>query len=639
MDLSYILKDARKNREDNRLYFYSLIMVFIVSYTVLSFDKTAISRFLYQENISSIKGYLSESYIFSLIFLLTLIFFASKNQLENRKEEFAILMMMGERRRSISKRLSLEAIVNSLLAILIAFPIAVFLNEFINLFAIKVLELGLRSHRLRISFFAVFITSLVVIVLQVISIRLISFFILRKEAYLLMNGKAYNGNHKEKKINEKRSFFISLIFLAISIFFILIFTRIDFVSLVFFVLSLYFFYRGFPYILDLVSKKRLDQIFEIRLIEEKFKYEYKSLFFTNLLMIVSFTFLTLPLTQSYTMKGDNNNVADFTIYDSRKAIDRIYDKEKYEKILEKPQAFYISRLDPSLESEIEINLIGDMTLTEYYIYLIKESSFNQLMEKEGKDPLDLKKDEAMVVFSTFDSIGTYRKKLGEISEESFANIGERYFRLIPRIEINDIFSNHEVFWEGALVVNDKVYNELAADTKPFACNIYMKSSYKNEMGTIEASDQVRNMMIADGLKYESKIWQLKNDVSDLVVDLYINLYLGLLLFIIANTYIAFKFLYWIKENHEKFAIKRLLGADQTETRKKMERIIDLYFIFLFLISLITNYIYYHFNIGQIGDREISNKYFVYINICLVIFELIYLGVIKKITRDEVEKSR
>src|SRR5699024_9362150 len=134
---------------------------------VLSFDKTTISSFLYTENIFSIKDYLTQNYILSIIFLLTLIFFATRNQIENRKEEFGILMMLGEKRSNIAKKLSIEAIINSLYALSIAFPIALFLNDFINLFAIKVLELGLKSHSLKISFNAVIISILVVIFLQI----------------------------------------------------------------------------------------------------------------------------------------------------------------------------------------------------------------------------------------------------------------------------------------------------------------------------------------------------------------------------------------------------------------------------------------------------------------------------------------
>ncbi|MDD7464504.1 MAG: FtsX-like permease family protein [Anaerococcus sp.] len=640
MKLEYILKDARKNREDNRLYFYSLILVFIVSYTILSFDKSAISTFLYQENIFSIQGYLNQSYISSLIFLLTLIFFASKNQIDNRKDEFAILMMMGEKRKNISKRLSYEAIFNSLLALLIALPIAIFLNEFINLFVIKVLELGLKTHKLRISLVAVFVTSLVVIALQIICIRLISFFILRKEAYKLISGKNKDLVLKEKKINEKRSIYLGIFFLLLAVLLVIVFERVEFPSLLIFFLSLFFFYRGFPYILDKLSQKSLDNIFEIRLIEEKFKYEYKSLYFTNLAMLISFVLLTLPLTQSFFLRADTNNVPDFTIYDSKQAVDRMYGEEKYKKVLEKPSPFYLSGVDYINGEAIEISLYGEnMSIEDSYEFLIKESSMNQILEKMGKEKINLRPDEAMMVYDSFDNYSYYRERMGPILEESQAKFRSRVFHLIPRIEPNEIFSNKEVYQAGALVVDDAVYNELAPNKKPYAYNLYIKSSYKNEEGTIKASEKIRDMMIKDGLKYESRIWQVKNEVSDLVIDLYTNLYLGLLLFIIANTYIAFKFLYWIKDNKERFAMKKLLGADSTDTRKRMEKIIDLYFICLFAISFVANFIYYQFNIAYVGDRHTADKFFVYINIALVIFELIYISIIKKITKDQVEKSR
>ncbi|MDD7306525.1 MAG: ABC transporter permease [Peptoniphilaceae bacterium] len=641
MNLSYILKDARKNREDNRLYFYSLVLVFIVSYTVLSFDKTEISTFLYQENIFFIKNYLIESYIYSLVFILTLIFFSSKNQLDYRKKEFALLMMLGERRKNISKRLSLEAIFNSILALVIAFPIAIFLNEFINLFVIKVLQLGLKSHRLRISFGAVITTSLVVIILQIISIRLISFFILRKETYKLIYGKNKEEIFKKKKINEKKSFYISIFLLTISIYFSLFFGAVVFPCALGIIISLFFFYRGFPYILDKLSKNNLEDIFEIRLIEEKFKYEYKSLFFTNFLMIISFILLILPLAQSFFLRNNNKDVPDFTIYDGKEAVEKMYKEEKYKKVLENPQPFYLSQVKTDKDQTdnlIEINLIGEnMDVSDMYDYIIKKSSIDQLFEKMGKESVDIKDNEAMIVFENFDNYDYYKDKLGDILPESEAVIGTRHFKIIPRFEPNDIFSNKQVFWSGGLVVSDDVYDQLALNDKAYAYNFFIKSSYKNKEGTIKASETIRDMMIEDGLKYESKIWQLKTDISDLVTDLYINLYLGILLFIIVNTYIAFKFLYWVKLNRERFAIKKLLGEDPGDTRKRMERIIYYYFAFLFVISFLVNLAFFKSNIVNVGNKDKTYRYFAYINICLVVFELIYIGVIKKITRNELEK--
>lgn len=640
MNLKYVLRDARKNREDNRLYFYSLVLVYIVSYTVLSFDKSAISGFLYEENIFTIQGYLNQSYIGSLIFLLTLIFFASKNQLDNRKEDFALMMMMGEKRRNISRRLSLEAVFNSLFALVIAFPIAIFLNEFINLFVIKVLELGLKSHKLRISLLAVFITSLVVILLQVISIRLISFFILRKEAYKLITGKNKDESSKGKKINEKRSLQISVIMFVGAIVFLVVLSRVDVVSVALFFIGLYFFYRGFSYILDKISEKSLDNIFEIRLIEEKFRFEYKSLFFTNVIMIIAFVRLTLPLTQSFFLRADSNNAPDFTIYDNKEAVENMYGQEKYHKTLEKPSPFYLSEIKYKDGNAVDIRLVGEKrSIDDIYGYIIKESSMDYVLEKMGKEKVNLEPGEAMLVYSAYDNYSFNKDRLGELLEASTATIESRTFDLIPRVEPNEIFSNHQVFFSSGLVVRDKTYDELAASTNPYAYNLYIKSAYKNEEGTIKASEKIRDMMIDDGLKYESKVWQIKNDISDLVTDLYTNLYLGLLLFIIANTYIAFKFIYWVKENRERFAIKKLLGEDSAQTKKRMQRIIDLYFAVLFLISFGANYFYYSINIASVGDRYTANKFFIYINICLVIFELIYIGVIKKITRDQIEKSR
>jgi hypothetical protein len=49
---------------------------------------------------------------------------------------------------------------------------------------------------------------------------------------------------------------------------------------------------------------------------------------------------------------------------------------------------------------------------------------------------------------------------------------------------------------------------------------------KIKLGAIAASDTIRDMMIEDDIKYESKIWQIKRNVYMIVDDLYRNIYLA-----------------------------------------------------------------------------------------------------------------
>lgn len=636
MNLSYILKDARKSREENRLYFYSLILVFIVSYTVLSFDKSTISTFLYIENIFSINNFIIESFVLSILFLLTLIFFASKNQIENKKEEFAIFMMMGERRKNISKRIALESAINSLYALVIALPIALFLNEFINLFVIKSLELGLRTHRLRISFFALIISVVVVILLQIICIRILAFFTLRTEAYILINSKNRDYYAKEKKINEKKSLLISLLLFSLCSFLIYIKNYVTYPMIILFFVSLFLFYRGFSHILKIISQRNISKLFEIKLVEEKFKYEYKSLFLINCIMILAFTTLFMPLAQSFSIKGYSKSHPDFTIYDNEEAIRAMYSEEKYNKILEKPIPIYIKNVSNGDSEYIEAEIYTDFEKELFaFTTFVKESSLNTILEKQGKEILSLKDNEAMLLYSKYGySHNIINKKLDDKSKIRFK---DDTFYLINRKEANNLFSNYQVFSDDAIVINDKMYDSIVEDDKAFAYNLYIKDYYKNEIGTIKASDKIRDMMIGDKLKYESKVWQLKTDISKFLIELYTNLYFGVLLFIIANTYIAFKFLYWLKENKERFEIKRFLGADRINSKKQMDRIINYYFMFIYLISFAVSYVYYKFNIIDLVNKEVSNNLYIYINISLLLFEIIYIGIIKKMAREELEK--
>lgn len=623
----FLIKSAKRNRKENGLYFISLILVFIISYTLLSFDKMEISSFLYQEYFYSIKYSLEDIYIVSVFFLFFLIFLATRAQILDRGKELALLTMMGLKKRKISNMLCLEAIANSLFAILIAFPIAILLNGFINLFTVKLLELGLESHSVIVSFQAFLFSGLILVGLQVVAIKILCFLILSKYPYKLLYGKKKKSYKTRKSKKKKTLFYLGWIFLLISIFLAKIFAYLNLPTIIFFGLGLFFILDGSSYLLDKRAEKSLDSIFDIRLIEEKIYYDKKSFIFSCLIMVASFVLVLTSLLSSLSYKDDISKGPDFTIYDKKENVEKIYKEKIYNNLLEEPIPIYMTDLlDIDMYERLEIHLTKDDIEDILSVNnLLSQSSYNKILKKNSQKPLDLKDDQALYVTDIF----VIKKYLDDSVEKNMEYKGEN-FKLFIAENYLDIFSNKEVFDQEYVVVNDETYKRLTGDKKEaFAYNFYIRPEYKNKLGSIAASDTIRDMMIEDDIKYESKIWQIKRNVYMIVDDLYRNIYLALILFVIVNSYLAFRFIYRIKESKDKFVLVIRMGMDAERLFASIKKTINIYFCLLIIISLIVSSTFIY---GENYSKEIF-----YIYLGLTIFELLYMTFVKKMTKKEFYK--
>ena len=76
-------------------------------------------------------------YVITLGILFFLIYFACKYQMERRRKEFGVYLMMGMRRNKLFIMLLVEDILSSSLALVMGLPLAVLLSELISLVTAK----------------------------------------------------------------------------------------------------------------------------------------------------------------------------------------------------------------------------------------------------------------------------------------------------------------------------------------------------------------------------------------------------------------------------------------------------------------------------------------------------------------------
>ena len=153
-----IRRSAAKNRKNNSLFFGSLAAAIVAFYTLLSLESQDVIRFLKTLESDAIERLLlliPVVYAVSLFFVFFLVYFAYRYQMDGRRKEFGLYLMLGMGRGRLFAMLMGETLWNSLVSVLAGLPIALLLTEGISLATAKVIGLGIVGHKISLSLPAV----------------------------------------------------------------------------------------------------------------------------------------------------------------------------------------------------------------------------------------------------------------------------------------------------------------------------------------------------------------------------------------------------------------------------------------------------------------------------------------------------
>ena len=176
MFFDLVRRNSRRSRKENGLFFVSLLIVIIAFYMILSLSQQDVMLFLEKmesDAVNRLLGMIPVFYGMTLFILFFLVYFASKYQLERRRHEFGVYLMMGMRRFRLFGMLLAEDLWSSLLSLLIGIPVAVLISELISLITARLVGIGILGHQMAFSGKAVLWT-----VIGFLLIKLLAFVIL-----------------------------------------------------------------------------------------------------------------------------------------------------------------------------------------------------------------------------------------------------------------------------------------------------------------------------------------------------------------------------------------------------------------------------------------------------------------------------
>ncbi len=624
-----IKRNAAKNRKDNGLFFGSLLIAVIAFYTLLSMDKQDVMRFLQTMESDAVRRLMQlvpVVYVVSLFFVFFLVYFSYHYQLNERRKELGLYLMLGMKRSRLFAMLMGETLLNSLVSLAIGIPAALFLTEGISLLTVRAAGLGIIGHKVTWSFPAVAETAIGFVMVQMIAMVILSVRLARTEPARLLNPDAEETQGTLNGRPEKRgglSFAAGCILLGAAYGLGVAALKSFDMLIILLILGLgaggtFLFYRGAGAVIgQRIRKKGPDRsglyTFTGRQIQENVLCQYKTLAVSSLLLLVALSCVsygigTVAGAQAKTVKTTDFSVQDGDESGAGEALLQTLESGECRKYISGYYPVYLGMADAethkvslsglksavcSLKNvenkDMQDNVAEYMDSNDGYEYFIAQSSYNEILKAAGKEKLSLKEGEA----AFYTSMGEYPERMdiyrGALENGAYIEVDGEKYQLLHEVYCDNVVADRQITLEKAFIVPDELYQGLARDGgNPFCYNVLLKKELTQKEGFMQTLDKVSGIFQDRGLVYESYLSGVGRRLFYTVAGSYITIYLGILFMIIANTSIALKYLMQQQANRKRYRTLFMLGADMGEVLRSSAKQIRLYSGMVLFVSSVSS---------------------------------------------------
>lgn len=662
MFYNLIKRNSKSGRKENSLYFVSLVISVVAFYVILSIENQDVMKFIKSMESDAVQKLLlliPIFYVFSLFVLSFLVFFTTRYQLERRSHELGLYLMMGMKRSRLFFMLIAEDMVNTAVAFLAGFPIAILLTEIISLTVSRIIGLGILEHRFTVAWTAVLWTVIGIVLIKIVIMSILSGITVNKEPYVLMK----NTDEGEKKRTKRQ---VSLFFLFIGLIFLGIAYSLGLReglweqmrsllwTVLFGITGTYFLFKGFYFLFQKALKKKTKGLrtFTLRQLQESIFLKSGFLASCSLLLLLAFCCLSFGVSAAFSQKPER--FIDFTFVGEEGEV-----KEKLERagVMEKFENFYqmeisllntfdegehtfsceelmaaIKELPPSENRSILINNLGYLDSP----YMVKLSSYNQLLESAGKEPLQLEKNE-VVLYEDPRISKEYTETLQEVLKTGVhLQIDGQNYLMKEKVMSYDVVTDDKITLMDALIVEDSVFDVLCKkDSTQCYWNAVLDNKIIEKEGLIKSFTDINKELTKTGIDYESYMENMGRYLFYMVSETYLAVYMGVIFLIIGNTAIGTQFLMYQRKTGKRYQALFTLGADFAKASKSGRTQVRWYFFLPVAVAVVSSV----FGIQAMTNGLLSSYYeqqqssmlvmsFVVV-ILIVVVEWVYIRAVMK----------
>lgn len=672
MFFNFMKRNSRKTRKENGVYFASLIVSIVAFYVILSLGEQDVMQYLQtieSQAVGKLMLLIPVLYGVSLVFVFFLVYFANRYQLKQRSHEFGLYMMMGMKQRKLFFMLMGEVVWNSLVALGIGLPIALFLTELINLVTSRLVGMGIVGHVFRISWTGLLLTVCGFFLVQLVAMLKLSFTMSRKEPLELLHE---NKEQSQATMAPKwgavslvsgTALLFGTIFLgtayALAVLYFRnfdyrIFALIIIVGLV----GTFTLFRGLGSLISAYVKKKGTSttglsMFTARQLQENVLHQWSSLAISSLLIlmaVVCFAFgTTSALTQDkatrtvdYTFNGDKKDIEEVVKSDEvAPYVDQFYgmavesysnedDRPIWSSVLDE-----VSKAAPSESKDVLMNNFSQ-ALSTYFISL---SSYNDMLQAAGKEPITLSDDE-VAIYSSDISSAPYKLLQHLLHNEMTVEIEDKEYSLAPNLYADPIVADREISLMYALIVPNTLYDTLFTEADTWLWNMTLKDDYVQEKGLMQAMLAVNQVLQKTDVQFESYLSSMGRQLFYTVAATYTTFYLGVMFLLIANTVLGLNFLMQQRSTRSRYETLMMLGASVSSICQSARKQIWLYFILAISVALVSGVFGIWTLVTALPATEFNARNIVVMGLVVLLFigiEVLYVRMIQRKSDAEIQK--
>lgn len=589
-----ISRNSKRSRKENGLFFASLLVSIVAFYIILSLSHQDVMVFLAKMESDAVDKLLAMIPLFygmTLFILFFLVYYASKFQLERRRHEFGVYLMMGMRRPKLFFMLLAEDLRSSLAALCAGLPIAILLSELISLVTAKLVGIGIIGRQATVSLEAILWT-----VAGFLSIKLIAFLILSgKIAHQEIGSLLVESPEGTKKSLPSAVYGAALaaglVFLAAAYSMAIsgmAWTEIGKMGLTLllgFAGTLLFFF-GLRFVMGAMAKhigrnKKL-QTFTFRQLEENVIHRSSALAVSSLLILAGLCCFGAGVAIAQFYGDSEKHVLDYTFDGDTEDIETVKETlaaqnldSLFSELFEVRVSYIRSagdfnkayRMDQVMEmleqqpqSEDRDVLLNNLGYAEYP-HLISLSGYNKLLSIAGLPTVELGEKEAAVYMDTEFTSDTRSEILNRVlAQKPEAEIDGETFHLTGTVQSTSLVTDRSITLSFALIVPDDVFEHFTLGDYSSYLNGVLNREETAERSLMNAISDTNQKLDAAGLSYESYLQNMGRQMFYVVAASYITIYLAIIFLIIANTVIGVQFLTGQQKTGRRYKTLIRLGA-------------------------------------------------------------------------------
>lgn len=659
MFYNLINRNSKRNRKENGLFFVSLIIAIIAFYIILSLEKQDVIIFLRtmeSQALDKLFLLIPALYGLSLFILFFLVYFAGKYQLDRRSKELGMYLMLGMKRSKLLLMLFAEELWNSVLSLLIGIPIAICISEIISLVTAKIVGLGIIGHNFSFSFSAVIGTIIGYFIIRFVALVILSGKFSRKEVTELLSESQGEKKREINKVIVSIKLVLGVILLTSS--FVIAIRGLSWeniklmgITVILGLSGIFLLFQGIGVLFEIILKKKNNisglKMFTFRQLQESVFLKPNTLAISSLLVLMAISCFAYGIPVGYLFNSKEAHVIDYTFEAEEDEVKSVINKLELNEYIDgiydmNIGMFYdgsfsakdlIRAVENQKDEDSKDNILNNLKYRDTP-YLICVTSYNKLLELQGKEQIILKDNEVALYNDPVFEVGAVIENA--LKERPTLYFDGEEYKLIDKCYTDSIVTDRLITISYGLIVPETVFNKYTNENNVSTYwNAALKEEFVKENGLMQAISDVNEKLNTTNIRYESYLQNIGRELFYTVAASYTTIYLAVIFLIIANTVMGVQFLMHQQKTKKRYQSLTYLGASYEMLCKSARNQITWYFSLPIAIAAISSIFAVRSLFTGIMTKAMKKQVgkLMVISIAIIVLicviELIYMQFVKK----------